>query len=227
MIQRWISLAVLLGICLLGGCENRDEQERAEALASDVETDQAHDDTPAPQEPAEEVALSPFIGEEIVEDAPEQPVPQVTDEPPPQTADQTPEILQFTMTTLDGRSRELADYRGKVLLIVNTASYCGFTPQYAGLQDLHERFADEGLAVLGFPANNFGNQEPGPNEQIATFCQTNFGVSFDMFSKISVAGDDRHPLYDLLAAADAPPATPPTMISLIGLSPCPNYPLLF
>ena len=117
-----------------------------------------------------------------------------------------PPVLLFTMTTLDGRQKDLADYQGKVLLIVNTASQCGFTPQYAGLQQLHERFAQQGLVVMGFPANNFGGQEPGSDPQIAQFCKANFGVTFDMFSKISVAGADRHALYNVLTAAPAAPA---------------------
>lgn len=104
-------------------------------------------------------------------------------------------VLAFTMDRIDGTPVDLADYHGRVLLIVNTASRCGFTRQYNGLQQLHERFADAGLAVLGFPANNFGNQEPGSNEEIATFCEANFGVTFDMFSKISVRGADTHPLF--------------------------------
>ena len=125
----------------------------------------------------------------------------------PDTASaEVPPVLRFTMATIDGRRKRLADYRGRVLLIVNTASQCGFTAQYEGLQSLHERFSNDGLAVLGFPANNFGDQEPGSDEQIAAFCKRNYGVDFDMFSKISVAGDDRHPLYGALTSADAPPA---------------------
>ena len=119
---------------------------------------------------------------------------------------EVPAVLDFTMTTIDGTEKDLADYQGKVILIVNTASRCGYTPQYANLQAVHEYFADSGLAVLGFPANNFGGQEPGTDAEIATFCTTNYGVTFDMFSKISVAGDDRHELFDVLTEADAAPA---------------------
>ena len=117
--------------------------------------------------------------------------------------DEVPAVLNFTMTTIDGDDKDLSDYQGKVLLIVNTASRCGYTGQYAGLQTLHDDYADEGLAVLGFPANNFGGQEPGTDAEIATFCTTNYSVTFDMFSKISVAGGDRHAFYDALTASDS------------------------
>ncbi|MCB2203311.1 glutathione peroxidase [bacterium] len=110
-------------------------------------------------------------------------------------------VYDFTMTTIDGEEKALSDYRGDVLLIVNTASKCGFTPQYEGLQELNERYADRGLHVLGFPANNFGGQEPGSDAQIQEFCSTTYHVTFDMFSKISVAGEDKHPLYAYLTGA--------------------------
>lgn len=106
--------------------------------------------------------------------------------------------------TLSGKSASLNDYRGKALLIVNVASKCGLTPQYAGLQSLHERYAERGFSVLGFPCNQFGAQEPGTPEQITEFCSKNYGVSFPMFEKIAVNGPDRHPLYtELTAVADA------------------------
>jgi glutathione peroxidase len=89
----------------------------------------------------------------------------------------------------------LADYAGFVLLVVNVASQCGLTPQYDGLEALYQRYSDDGLVVLGFPANNFGGQEPGTNEQIAEFCSTSYSVTFPLFAKISVVGDDQHPLY--------------------------------
>jgi glutathione peroxidase len=117
---------------------------------------------------------------------------------------EVPAVLNFTMMTIDGEPRDLADYQGQVLLIVNTASACGYTPHYANLQALHEHFGPQGLAVLAFPSNSF-NQEQGTDEQIAEFCSTNFGVTFDLFSRISVAGPDRHPLFDVLTAADAGP----------------------
>ena len=108
-------------------------------------------------------------------------------------------IYDFRMTTLDGATVDFEQYRGKNLLIVNTASKCGYTPQYETLQRLHEVYGDR-LAVLGFPANNFLWQEPGSNGEIATFCQKNYGVTFPMFEKISVRGDDQHPLYRWLSA---------------------------
>jgi len=110
-------------------------------------------------------------------------------------------IYDFTMTSLDGKEVSLSDYKGKVVLIVNVASKCGLTPQYEDLQALYESHKDKGLVILGFPANNFMGQEPGTNEEIAAFCQKNYGVSFPMFSKISVKGSDVHPLYAYLKEA--------------------------
>ena len=107
-------------------------------------------------------------------------------------------IYQFAMNSIEGTEINLADYNGKVVLIVNVASECGFTPQYAELQTLYDQHKDEGLVILGFPANNFGAQEPGSNEEIQAFCEKNYGVTFPMFSKISVKGDDMHPLYQFL-----------------------------
>jgi glutathione peroxidase len=107
------------------------------------------------------------------------------------------------LRTLTGGSSSLRDYRGKALLIVNVASKCGLTPQYAGLQALQERYEDRGFSVLGFPCNQFGAQEPGTPEQIEEFCQANYGVTFPLFEKLSVNGPDRHPLYaELTAVAD-------------------------
>lgn len=105
------------------------------------------------------------------------------------------DIYSFHARRLNGQSAELSSYRGKVMLIVNTASRCGLTPQYEGLQQLYEQFHPEGLEILGFPCNQFGEQEPGTSEEIAEFCQVNYGVSFDMFEKIQVNGPDAHPLY--------------------------------
>ena len=104
-------------------------------------------------------------------------------------------IYDFSAKRLTGGEVSLAEYRGKVLLIVNTASECGFTPQYAGLEALHRRFKDQGLVVLGFPCNQFGGQEPGNAEAIGEFCESNYGVSFPMFARIDVNGKDTHPLY--------------------------------
>jgi glutathione peroxidase len=111
------------------------------------------------------------------------------------------ELSQIPLKTIKGADASLADYAGKVLLAVNVASKCGLTPQYEGLEALHERLEGQGFAVLGFPANNFGAQEPGSNDEIASFCTTNFGVKFPMFEKISVVGEDKHPLYAALTTA--------------------------
>ncbi|MBH1963039.1 MAG: glutathione peroxidase [Comamonadaceae bacterium] len=105
---------------------------------------------------------------------------------------------QFTVTTLEGQQLPLSDLAGKVVLIVNTASACGFTPQFAGLQDLHAKYAPKGLAVLGFPCNQFGSQDPGSNAEIGAFCQKNYGVDFPMMSKIEVNGASAAPLFKWL-----------------------------
>jgi glutathione peroxidase len=104
-------------------------------------------------------------------------------------------VYDFTANSLDGKPVSLGDYNGKVLLIVNTASKCGFTPQYEGLEALYQKYRDRGLAVLGFPCNQFGAQEPGSAGEIGSFCQKNYGVSFPMFEKIDVNGEGAHPLY--------------------------------
>ena len=110
-------------------------------------------------------------------------------------------VYDFSATSIDGKARKLGDYKGKVLLVVNTASKCGFTPQYAGLEAIYKQYKDRGFAVLGFPSNQFGAQEPGPDDQIAEFCEMNYGVSFPMFSKVDVNGDNAHPLFKHLTAA--------------------------
>jgi glutathione peroxidase len=104
-------------------------------------------------------------------------------------------IHDIKVTSIDGRERSLGEFAGKALLVVNVASKCGFTPQYAGLQKLYETYKDRGLEVLGFPCNQFLGQEPGTNDEIKEFCTLNYGVSFPVFEKIDVNGDDRHPLY--------------------------------
>ena len=109
-----------------------------------------------------------------------------------------PAALNFTMKSIDGGSVDLSKYQGRVVLMVNVASECGFTPQYAGLEELHKKYAAKGLSILGFPSNNFGGQEPGTDPQIADFCMKNYGVEFDMFSKIAVVGKDQTPLYRYL-----------------------------
>ncbi|MBL8745799.1 MAG: glutathione peroxidase [Phycisphaerae bacterium] len=113
-------------------------------------------------------------------------------------------VLGFTLNRIDGTPQPLQEYRGKVLLIVNVASQCGLTPQYEGLESLYESKKNDGLVVLGFPANNFGSQEPGTNSEIAAFCSGKFNVTFPMFEKISVKGEDQHPLYRMLASLPEP-----------------------
>jgi glutathione peroxidase len=111
-------------------------------------------------------------------------------------------VYNFVMKDIDGNEVALSDYQGKVLLLVNVASKCGYTTQYEGLQKIYSKYKDLGFLVLGFPANNFKDQEPGTNEEIKEFCQLNYGVEFQMFSKISVKGDDIHPLYQFLTSRE-------------------------
>ena len=118
-------------------------------------------------------------------------------------------VYEIPVQRITGQPTSLAEYRGKVLLIVNVASKCGLTPQYDGLEKLYSRFKDFGFVICGFPANDFGAQEPGSNEDIQTFCSTTFGVDFPMFSKVPVTGPDTHPLYKSLVAAQ-PKAVGPT-----------------
>lgn len=112
-------------------------------------------------------------------------------------ANASPSVYDFKLPSIDGKEIDFSKYKGKNLLIVNVASKCGYTPQYADLQELHEKYGNK-ITILGFPANNFGGQEPGTNLQIADFCQANYGVTFQMFEKISVKGGDQHPLYKFL-----------------------------
>ncbi len=116
-----------------------------------------------------------------------------------------PYVLGYTMKDIDGKDQDLAQYKGKVILIVNVASECGFTKQYEGLEKLYEARKDKGFVILGFPANNFGGQEPGKDADIKAFCTSKFAVTFPMFSKISVIGKDAHPLYQQLAANSGEP----------------------
>jgi len=122
-------------------------------------------------------------------------------------ADQSkvPPVLDFTMNRLNGEPAHLGQYAGRVVLIVNVASRCGQTPQYKGLQKLHEKYNEQGLDILGFPANEFGNQEPGSNEDIAAFCEKNYGVSFDMFAKVIVKGEGICDLYQYLTSKETNP----------------------
>jgi glutathione peroxidase len=116
-----------------------------------------------------------------------------------------PPVLNFKMKNIEGKEIDLADYQGKVLLIVNVASKCGYTPQYEGLQALHDKYSKEGLVVLGVPANNFGKQEPGTNEEISKFCKSKYNVQFDMLAKVSVKGNDQAPLYKYLTSKETNP----------------------
>lgn len=118
-----------------------------------------------------------------------------------------PPVLNFTMKSLAGEDVNLAKYQGKVLLIVNTASKCGNTPQYKDLEALHEKYAEKGLSILGFPSNNFGGQEPGSDKEIGDFCEQTYHVKFDMFSKVDVKGDNICPLYKYLTSKEANPDT--------------------
>jgi glutathione peroxidase len=110
--------------------------------------------------------------------------------------------LRFTMKSLDGKDVNLAQYQGKVILMVNTASKCGNTPQYKPLESLYNKYADQGFVILGFPSNDFGHQEPGTDTEISAFCTKNYGVTFDMFSKVDVKGDNICDLYKFLTSAD-------------------------
>ena len=112
-----------------------------------------------------------------------------------------PTVYDFSAATINGKPKKLADFKGKVLLVVNTASQCGLTPQYKGLEALYKKYKGKGLVVLGFPSNQFGAQEPGPESEIAEFCEMNYGVTFPMFAKIDVNGDTAHPLYQHLKSA--------------------------
>ena len=115
-------------------------------------------------------------------------------------------VYNFTPAAIDGKPAPLAAWKGKVMLLVNVASKCGFTPQYKGLEAVYEEYRDRGLVIVGFPANNFGGQEPGTNEEIQTFCSRTYNVTFPMMSKISVKGDDQAPLYHFLTGGAANPA---------------------
>jgi len=110
-------------------------------------------------------------------------------------------IHEFTLNSIDGKASPLSAYDGKVVMLVNVASRCGYTPQYSGLEALYEKYKDRGLVILGFPANNFGGQEPGTNEEIKTFCSAKYNVTFPMYAKVSVKGEDTTPLYQFLTQA--------------------------
>jgi len=114
-------------------------------------------------------------------------------------------VYEFTMKDIDGKDIKLNQYKGDVVMIVNTASKCGYTPQYEGLEKIYEKYKDKGFVILGFPANNFGGQEPGAEKEIKEFCTLKYHVSFPMFSKISVKGEDQHPLYSFLTNKESDP----------------------
>lgn len=162
---------------------------------------------PAPK-PATVQKTEPVVTPAAPEAPAESAAPATQPSTPPDTQpqaqeDQTvPAVLDYNMKSLDGKDVNLSQYKGKVVMMVNVASKCGLTPQYKGLEALHEKYGDQGLSILGFPANNFGSQEPGTEAQIKTFCEKNYGVKFDMFSKISVKGDDKAPLYKYLTEQD-------------------------
>jgi glutathione peroxidase len=113
-------------------------------------------------------------------------------------------ISDIAVKTIDGHEKKLSEYAGKVLLIVNVASYCGYTGQYSGLEKLNKKYHNAGLRVLGFPSNDFGAQEPGTNEEIVTFCDKNYGVTFDLFDKVHAKGSGKHPLYERLTSSIKP-----------------------
>ena len=113
-------------------------------------------------------------------------------------------LYDFTLPSLEGKPMPIADFKGKVILMVNVASRCGYTPQYKALESVYEKYKDKGFVILGFPANNFGAQEPGTNEEIKTFCSRTYNVSFPMYSKVSVKGDDETPVYNYLTKSAKP-----------------------
>src|SRR5579862_8950911 len=116
-------------------------------------------------------------------------------------------VFDFTLNSIEGQATPLSAYKGKVVLLVNVASRCGFTPQYTALEAVYEKYKDRGFVIVGIPANNFGSQEPGTNQEIKTFCQTKYSVTFPMMSKVSVKGDDKTPLYQFLTDKAANPQT--------------------
>jgi glutathione peroxidase len=116
-------------------------------------------------------------------------------------------VYDFTLRSIDGQPAPLSAYKGKVVMLVNVASRCGFTPQYSALESIYEKYKDQGFVIVGIPANNFGSQEPGTNQEIKTFCQTKYNVTFPMMSKVSVKGDDKTALYQYLTDKSANPKT--------------------
>jgi glutathione peroxidase len=169
------------------------------ALALCVSGCKANDEAKAPEPPATGVAPAAAAEANAAATAP-------AVEPPSAAAPAAaPSIHAFQMKRLDGSDSTLADWKGKVLLVVNTASKCGYTPQYQGLQQLHGKYSPRGFAVLGFPSNDFGGQEPGTSEEISKFCISIYDVNFPMYEKTKTVGDDRSPLYALLSNAQGAP----------------------
>ena len=126
----------------------------------------------------------------------------------PLVAAEPTSVLDYKVKSIDGKDVDLSKYKGKVVLIVNVASKCGLTPQYTSLEGLHEKYADKGLAILGFPCNQFGGQEPGSEKQIADFCSKTYGVKFDMFAKVNVNGDEQADVYKFLTSEETDPQYP-------------------
>ncbi|MFN7438870.1 MAG: glutathione peroxidase [Phycisphaerales bacterium] len=173
---RSISVPIILSVFILGRLVSA-QSPTPEAPSAPTPTPAAPAPTPAPvPAPASSAPVVPT---------------------PPSIAKDHP--LNITVKSIDGKDANLAAYAGQVVVIVNVASRCGFTKQYAGLEELYKSRKDDGLVVLGFPANNFGGQEPGTDAEIASFCSTNFGVTFPMFSKVSVKGSNQHPLFTRLS----------------------------
>ncbi len=190
MRTRWLPLCIALSLLACDGDKKADAAAPAEGEAAKVEA--------AAAEGAGEAAADAKTPE--VEPAPN------TDPAAAQLAAAPSEgdvVIDHEVTNIDGETQKLADYRGKALLIVNTASECGFTPQYTQLQKLHETYADRGLVVLGFPSNEFGGQEPGSHEEIKKFVKDEYGVEFPMFAKVETNGDGRAPLYASLTSETA------------------------
>jgi glutathione peroxidase len=185
MTQNRLVVVFLLALGGLGACREPAPEPRPEV--SRAPGSSAPADSSAPRA---ETAAAPTASPKTTTTPPEAPVTSNS----PQTAERT--FHSFTVDGLDGKPRNLADYRGKVVLVVNTASECGYTPQYEGLQKLHESMSPRGFAVLGFPSNDFGGQEPGTAEEIQTFCSTKFHVTFPLFAKVQTkAGAGQAPLY--------------------------------
>ncbi len=143
------------------------------------------------------ISNSVFLDHNVLAQQPMTLASAISQKPADQKSSST-QIYDFTMDDIDGKPRSLDEFKGKVVLVVNTASFCGNTPQYEGLQILYEQYRDQGFTILAFPANDFGKQEPGDNKEIAEFCYTKYSLEFPLFSKITVLGDDKHPLYRYL-----------------------------